>query len=75
MYTCTIDEDTPYPAYRQPCSQGSENAVFGMPLEVAVALTKLDADDLIPAVFRRCIEYLNDVGKVFFIVVVRFKIY
>ncbi|KAI9250675.1 Rho GTPase activation protein [Helicostylum pulchrum] len=55
------DEDTPYPTYRQP-SQGSENAVFGMPLEVAVALTKLDADDLIPAVFRRCIEYLNSVG-------------
>lgn len=34
-----------------------------MPLEVAVALTKIDIDDLIPAVFRRCIEYLNDVGK------------
>ncbi|KAL7310871.1 hypothetical protein PS15m_010310 [Mucor circinelloides] len=40
----------------------SENAVFGMPLEVAVALTKIDADDLIPAVFRRCIEYLDHVG-------------
>lgn len=65
MYKCIIDEDTPYPTYRQP-SQGSENAVFGMPLEVAVALTKLDADDLIPAVFRRCIEYLNSVGKVFY---------
>ncbi|CAO3632067.1 unnamed protein product [Mucor hiemalis] len=43
-------------------AQNSENAVFGMPLEVAVALTKIDIDDLIPAVFRRCIEYLNDVG-------------
>ncbi|KAK4519235.1 CTD phosphatase Fcp1 [Mucor velutinosus] len=40
----------------------SENAVFGMPLEVAVALTKIDADDLIPAVFKRCIEYLDHVG-------------
>lgn len=48
---------------RQP--QNSENAVFGMPLEVAVALTKIDVDDLIPAVFRRCIEYLNDVGELY----------
>jgi 3-isopropylmalate dehydratase small subunit len=37
--------------------------VFGVPLEVAVALTKIDTDDLIPAVFKRCIQYLNDVGK------------
>lgn len=59
-------ENAPYnPAYRQQHPQNSENAVFGMPLEVAVALTKVDADDLIPAVFRRCIEYLNDVGTFF----------
>lgn len=66
------------PSYLQPCteenaynnsrqssssSSQSENAVFGMPLEVAVALTKIDADDLIPAVFRRCIEYLDHVGR------------
>ncbi|KAI8380764.1 Rho GTPase activation protein [Blakeslea trispora] len=42
--------------------QQNENAVFGMPLEVAVALTRIDSDDMIPAIFRRCIEYLNDVG-------------
>lgn len=52
---------------RQHQSQ-SENAVFGMPLEVAVALTKIDADDLIPAVFRRCIEYLNDVGMYIYLI-------
>lgn len=52
--------DEPTIGYRQ---HQAENAVFGMPLEVAVALTKIDIDDLIPAVFRRCIEYLNDVGK------------
>jgi hypothetical protein len=40
----------------------SENSIFGMTLEVAVALTKIDKDDLIPAVFRRCIEYLDDIG-------------
>lgn len=34
-----------------------------MTLEVAVALTKIDRDDLVPAVFRRCIEYLDDIGK------------
>ncbi|CEP16180.1 hypothetical protein [Parasitella parasitica] len=50
---------------RKPHPQ-SENAVFGMPLEVAVALTKIDPDDLIPAVFRRCMEYLNGVGKIHF---------
>lgn len=54
-----LDED----GFNSRQSQNSENAVFGMPLEVAVALTKIDVDDLIPAVFRRCIEYLNDVGK------------
>ncbi|KAI9469945.1 MAG: Rho GTPase activation protein [Benjaminiella poitrasii] len=42
--------------------QQPEEAIFGMPLEVAVALTKINPDDLIPAVFRRCIDYLNDVG-------------
>ncbi|KAI8067615.1 Rho GTPase activation protein [Gilbertella persicaria] len=41
---------------------GKENAVFGMPLEIAVALTRVDTDDLIPAIVRRCIDYLNDVG-------------
>ncbi|KAG2199562.1 hypothetical protein INT47_012162 [Mucor saturninus] len=57
------EENAPYnPAYRQQHPSDSENAVFGMPLEVAVALTKIDTDDLIPAVFKRCIEYLNDVG-------------
>ncbi|KAI8879607.1 RhoGAP-domain-containing protein [Backusella circina FSU 941] len=40
----------------------NENAVFGMPLEVAVALTRIDQDDLTPAVFRRCIEYLDEYG-------------
>ncbi|OBZ91179.1 putative Rho-type GTPase-activating protein 2 [Choanephora cucurbitarum] len=44
--------------------QQNENAVFGMPLEVAVALTRIDSDDMIPAIFRRCVEYLNDVGKI-----------
>ncbi|CAO3701468.1 unnamed protein product [Rhizopus stolonifer] len=33
-----------------------------MPLEVAVALTKLNCDDLVPGVFKRCIDYLNVVG-------------
>jgi hypothetical protein len=51
-------------------SHQAENAVFGMPLEVAVALTKIDIDDLIPAVFKRCIEYLNDVGKLCFFIIV-----
>lgn len=51
-------------SYQQASRKTTENAVFGMPLEVAVALTKIDSDDLIPAIFRRCIEYLNDVGKV-----------
>lgn len=41
-----------------------DNAVFGMPLEIAIALTKIDSEDLIPAIFRRCIEYLDDIGKV-----------
>lgn len=61
-----IDDDAAAYPYRQQQSKekDSENAVFSMPLEVAVALTKIDADDLIPAVFKRCIEYLNDVGKV-----------
>ncbi|KAI7899360.1 Rho GTPase activation protein [Cokeromyces recurvatus] len=42
--------------------QQQKLGIFGMPLEVAVALTKIEIEDLVPAVFRRCIEYLNDVG-------------
>jgi hypothetical protein len=55
---------SPSNSYQQTHRKTTENAVFGMPLEVAVALTKIDSDDLIPAIFRRCIEYLDDVGKV-----------
>jgi hypothetical protein len=40
-----------------------ENLVFGMPLEVAIAMTKIEQDDLVPGVFKRCIDYLNLVGK------------
>lgn len=50
------------PQHHQPAER-SENSIFGMTLEVAVALTKIDKDDLIPAVFKRCIEYLDDLGK------------
>lgn len=53
-------------------SQGTRHdtlTVFGMPLKEAVALTKIDEDDKYPAVFRRCIEYLeahgNDSSSVF----------
>ncbi|KAG0168767.1 hypothetical protein DFQ29_010016, partial [Apophysomyces sp. BC1021] len=38
------------------------NPVFGMPLEIAVALTRLEPRDLVPAVFRRCIDYLDNYG-------------
>jgi hypothetical protein len=34
-----------------------------MPLEVAIAMTKIEQDDLVPGVFKRCIDYLNLVGK------------
>lgn len=71
MLTTIITKHTEENAYNSNSRQSSsssasqfENAVFGMPLEVAVALTKIDADDLIPAVFRRCIEYLDNVGMV-----------
>ncbi|RCH85280.1 40S ribosomal protein S6, partial [Rhizopus stolonifer] len=46
----------------RPLQLPSENQVFGMPLEVAVTLTKLNRDDLVPGVFKRCIDYLNVVG-------------
>ncbi|KAI8391407.1 Rho GTPase activation protein [Radiomyces spectabilis] len=43
-------------------SSPSENSIFGMPLEIAVALTRIEDDDLVPAVFRRCIDYLDTYG-------------
>ncbi|RCH79351.1 hypothetical protein CU098_001778 [Rhizopus stolonifer] len=39
-----------------------ETLVFGMQLDIAVALTKIEDDDLVPGVFKRCIDYLNLVG-------------
>ncbi|KAI8993514.1 Rho GTPase activation protein [Pilobolus umbonatus] len=42
--------------------QSNENSIFGLPLHLAVNLTRVDTDDMIPAIFRRCIEYLNTYG-------------
>ncbi|KAG1041159.1 hypothetical protein G6F43_012156 [Rhizopus delemar] len=46
----------------RPIQRPIENLVFGMPLEVAIAMTKIEQDDLVPGVFKRCIDYLNLVG-------------
>jgi hypothetical protein len=56
-------EASPTSSSSRQVNNNQENAVFGMPLEVAVALTRIDQDDLTPAVFRRCIEYLDEYGN------------
>ncbi|SAL95248.1 hypothetical protein [Absidia glauca] len=43
-------------------SSMEDHAIFGMALQEAVSLTKLSEKDLVPAVLRRCINYLDDYG-------------
>jgi hypothetical protein len=44
-------------------SSMEDHAIFGMALQEAVSLTKLSEKDLVPAVLRRCINYLDEYGK------------
>lgn len=44
-------------------SSSEDHAIFGMTLQEAVSLTKLSEKDLIPAVLRRCINYLDEYGR------------
>ncbi|KAI9281635.1 Rho GTPase activation protein [Sporodiniella umbellata] len=46
----------------RPLQLPTENRLFGMPLQEAVLLTKINSEDLVPGVFKRCIDYLNLVG-------------
>lgn len=64
IYNIEAQSSSSITSYR-PMQQSTENSIFGMPLELAVALTKIHNDDLVPGIFRKCIDYLNHVGNVY----------
>ncbi|KAI9260249.1 Rho GTPase activation protein [Sporodiniella umbellata] len=50
--------DTPSSSHHQ----ANKDPVFGMELEYATALTKIEGTHCVPGIFKRCIDYLNLVG-------------
>ncbi|KAL0097028.1 Rho GTPase activation protein [Phycomyces blakesleeanus] len=45
-----------------PSTPHLEHSVFGLSLSLAVSRTRIDPEDPVPAVFRRCVEYVDKHG-------------